>query len=246
MRDLLGEDIGFTGKGIYVAVLDTGLVANWRDYFPEERIATKLGKGFVEEVHVGPNGELFTTGVVHKTTFIGSTGSGHGTYVTSTIIGYFYKAPSDLNPSIPPIVVRGLAPEATIIPVKVLEIYYFPCYTGPEGVTFGTDRMVIEGIRCIASLKKAGYSPMIITMSLGGPEPSDIIEDAINDAIAAGVIVVAAAGNEGTVGMDWPGAYRQVISAGASGWKYEWYWPDLIPSLVPLQKLLNRYGQPIL
>lgn len=64
-------------------------------------------------------------------------------------------------------------------------------------------------------------------MSLGGPEPSQIIEDAINYAISNGVIVVAAAGNSGAEGMDWPGAYPQVISVGACGWKYEWWWPDV-------------------
>src|SRR4029434_7958976 len=38
-------------------------------------------------------------------------------------------------------------------------------------------------------------------------------------AIANGVIVVAAAGNEGEAGMGFPGAYPPVISAGAIGWK---------------------------
>jgi subtilisin family serine protease len=66
---------------------------------------------------------------------------------------------------------------------------------------------------------------MVITMSLGGPAPAPIIEEAINRAIDAGVIVVASAGNEGSDGMGWPGAYSQVISVGACGWDYEWYGP---------------------
>ncbi len=69
---------------------------------------------------------------------------------------------------------------------------------------------------------------MVITMSLGGPAPSTIMSDAIDYAIANGVIVVAAAGNEGDAGMGWPGAYPQVISAGASGWKYEWYASEFV------------------
>jgi hypothetical protein len=40
------EGLSQTGEGVYVAVLDTGLVPNWRDYFPENRIATDLGTGF--------------------------------------------------------------------------------------------------------------------------------------------------------------------------------------------------------
>jgi subtilisin family serine protease len=95
----------------------------------------------------------------------------------------------------------------SMLPSKVLATYNLPPYTGPEGLVFGTDLMVAAGIRYATELKLRGYSPMIISMSLGGPEPSDIIEDAINYAIENGVIVVAAAGNEGLEGMDWPGAY---------------------------------------
>ena len=62
-------------------------------------------------------------------------------------------------------------------------------------------------------------------MSIGGG-PSPEVYEAIIEAIEAGVIVVAAAGNEGTDGMVWPGAYPKVISVGACGWRYEWWWPD--------------------
>src|SRR5690348_1011536 len=44
------EKVSQTGAGVYIAVLDTGLVPNWRDYFPEQRIATKLGTGFDQTV----------------------------------------------------------------------------------------------------------------------------------------------------------------------------------------------------
>src|SRR4051812_5646326 len=44
------EAVPQTGAGVYVAVLDTGLVPNWRDYFPEARIATQLGTGFDQSV----------------------------------------------------------------------------------------------------------------------------------------------------------------------------------------------------
>jgi subtilisin family serine protease len=147
--------------------------------------------------------------------------------VVSTIIGYNYYAPADAAAGfpLPPIFIEGIAPDVTIIPVKVLDTYNLPPYTGPEGLVFGTDLMVAAGIRYATELKLKGYSPMIISMSLGGPEPSDIIEDAIKYAIDNGVIVVAAAGNDGLEGMDWPGAYPEVISVGACGWKYEWYGP---------------------
>ena len=40
--------------------------------------------------------------------------------------------------------------------------------------------------------------------------------------MAAGVIVVACAGNGGDAGMGYPGAYRPVISVGSAGWTGEW------------------------
>ncbi len=221
---------GYTGAGVYVAVLDTGLVPNWRDYFPADRIATKLGKGFIEEVTVDrKTGELDYAGFVHETSWVGSIESTHGTHVTSTIIGYNYYAPSDIYggfPLLQPVYVEGIAPGATIIPVKVLSDYVLPGYAEGKNLVFGTDLAVAAGIRYATDLKIKGYSPMVISMSLGGPEPTTIIEDAINYAIANGVIVVAAAGNAGNTGMDWPGAYPQVISAGACGWTKEWLYPS--------------------
>lgn len=231
--DMVNSDIsGYTGNGVYVAVLDTGLVPYWRDYFPAERIATQLGKGFVEDVHVDPQtGDLVYAGFVHETSWVGSTYSTHGTHVTSTIIGYNYYAPSDALGGfpLPPVFVKGIAPDATIIPVKVLSNYVLPGYAEGKQLVFGTDKAVAAGIYYATDLKIQGYKPMVISMSLGAPEPSTEIETAIDYAIAHGVIVVAAAGNAGDAGMDWPGAYPQVISVGASGWKYEWYRPGYPP-----------------
>ena len=222
-------DAGKTGAGVYVAVLDTGLVPNWRNYFPTDRIATQLGKGFMEEVTVDrKTGELVEAGFVHVTSWVGSIESTHGTHVTSTIIGYNYYAPSDIYagfPNLTPVYVEGIAPGATIIPVKVLADYVLPGYAEGKNLVFGTDNMVAAGINYATDLKIAGYSPMVISMSLGGDELADVEKAAIDRAIANGVIVVAAAGNEGTAGMSYPGAYAPVISSGACGWKYEWYWP---------------------
>jgi len=236
---------GYTGAGVYIAVLDTGLVPNWRDYFPVDRIATQLGKGFWEPVHVDPKtGELVYAGFVVETSWVGSTLSSHGTHVISTIIGYNYYAPSDAAAGypLPPLFIEGIAPGATVIPVKVLHTYNLPPYTGPEGLVFGTDLAVAAGIYYATELKMEGYSPMVISMSLGGPEPSPVLEDAIDYAIANGVVVVAAAGNDGLEGMDWPGAYPQMISAGANGWRYEWYRPTMGPHYRLWWLQDNTYG----
>ncbi|MFX0204533.1 MAG: S8 family serine peptidase [Candidatus Hodarchaeota archaeon] len=232
------EGVDETGSNVYIAVLDTGLAPYWDDYFPEERIAIEYGIGFQEALVWDKeiNDFVETTGEVHTTTFIGSRGSCHGTHVTSTIIGYFYDTMVDETNGydIPPIMVRGIAPNVKIIPVKVLVDYQIPQHYDdagnlipPQTVVFGTDRMVAAGIQYIADLAPSLDGPVIISMSLGGPTPDIETEEAINNAIENGVIVVASAGNEGELGMGWPGAYPQVISVGAVGWRYEWWWPGL-------------------
>lgn len=260
------EGVVETGNNVYIAVLDSGLAPYWDDYFPEERIATEYGIGFQEALKWDAeiNDFVETTGEVHTTTFIGSRGTCHGTHVTSTIIGYFYDTMVDeVNGyDIPPIMVRGIAPNVQIIPVKVLVDYQIPQHYDDDGilippqtVVFGTDRMVAAGIQYIADLTPYLDGPVIISMSLGGPAPDSESEEAIDNAIANGVIVIAAAGNEAELGMGWPGAYSQVISVGAVGWRYEWWWdgspdengdgptPDIlgyVNSYSPLEDQRNR------
>jgi subtilisin family serine protease len=236
------ERVSQTGAGVYVAVLDTGLVPNWADYFPNARIATQLGTGFDQSVNFSSSSDPcefdVSVGPLRQTTYIGSTGSSHGTHVTSTIIGYFYQSNTDAAQGfpLPPIVVRGIAPDVTIIPVKVLADYQIPALpnctnpgpTASRGVVFGTSEMVAAGIDYVTNLKTSGAlggHPVVINMSLGGApdEPISAVEKgAVDRAVAAGVIVVAAAGNDGELGMDAPGSYAPVISAGAAGWTKEW------------------------
>lgn len=234
------EDVTQTGHGVYVAVLDTGMVPNWRDYFPEARVATELGAGFYQPVSFKPvDGNSCGLGVevgrLQKSTWVGSKGSTHGTHVASTILGYSYYSNFDAVSGfpLPPIQVRGIAPDVTVIPVRVLADYQVPALPncddpGPLPAShevFGTSAMVAAGIRYATDLKRAGYSPMVINMSLGGSELEAVEKEALDYAIANGVIVVAAAGNEGEEGMGYPGAYGPVISAGSIGWTGEWLKP---------------------
>ena len=70
-------------------------------------------------------------------------------------------------------------------------------------------------------------------MSLGGSALDPVEQEAIDYAIAQGVIIVASAGNEGEAGMGYPGAYAPVISVAAAGWDYQeatptwWYGLDV-------------------
>lgn len=188
--------VDFDGEGVYVAVLDTGLMGTWRQYFPEERIAEEYARSFS-----GGGGEKGN--VSTQPNKWGLATHPHGTHVTSTILGY------DLG-GIP---INGVAPMATVIPVKVL-----------HNSGFGWSSMVAAGIMHVSELKAgplAAY-PVVINMSLGGPVLDAMEQAAIDYAIVQGVIVVASAGNEGEAGMGYPGAYEPVISAAASGWIGEW------------------------
>jgi subtilisin family serine protease len=192
----LNRTVAYNGSGVYVAVLDTGLLDSWRQYFPEERIAVEYARCFG-----GGGGEMGT--VSEQPIKWQHDQNSHGTHVTSTIIGYDYRG----NP------VNGVAPLATIIPVKVLN---------QNGS--GWSSAVARGITYVADLKAdelADY-PVIINMSLGGPTLDAMEEAAIDYAIEKGVIIVASAGNEGDDGMGYPGAYAPVISVAASGWIGEW------------------------
>ena len=129
---------------------------------------------------------------LHQTGFTGSNSSSHGTHVTSTIIGYNYRSNTDAAQgyALPPIYVRGIAPNVTIIPVKVLGDYQVPALPKCDGgipsqvANFGTDEMVAAGINYVTGLAKAGYRPMVINMSLGGSGLAQIEKDAIDKAIA--------------------------------------------------------------
>lgn len=179
------------GSGVYVAVLDTGLVPNWEDYFPSGRIATEYAMAFHNPQFNENKGGWMDT-------------DGHGTHVTSTILGFSVYGLYN---------VEGVAPGATVIPVKVL-----------SNQGWGWNSSVTAGILYVAGLKASGTisAPIVINMSLGSSMPSLAEQLAIDYAISKGVVVVASAGNSGNAGMGYPGAYPEVISAGAAGWTAEW------------------------
>lgn len=224
--DMVDADLVMnTGNEIYVAVLDTGLVPDYGWLFGHANIRTDLGMGFSHELTWDSMANDFAWGPLDDTRgiYTNTHGSGHGTHVTSTIVGYnWFDA----------FTIRGVAPEVHIIPILCLDTWFLECpdpdYTNEEWgvechdgyVVFngGTWEMVAAGIDYAADLKAMLQAPLIISMSLGGPEPDPIIGAAIDNAIDEGCIVVASAGNDGYDGMGWPGAYDEVISTGAAGW----------------------------
>ena len=116
--------------------------------------------------------------------------NGHGTHVAGTI------AQSTNNGY----GVAGIAYEAKIMPLKVL--------AGSGG---GTVADIAESIKFAAD-----NGADVINMSLGGGGASKLMEDAIDYAYQKGVVIVAAAGNEGRNSSSYPARYPHVISVSAT------------------------------
>ena len=116
--------------------------------------------------------------------------AGHGTHVAGII-----AAASDNARG-----VAGIAPRVFVMPVKVMDF---------NGDIWDTS--VAEGIAWAVA-----RGARVINMSLGGSEASLAIDAAIDDARAHGVVVVAAAGNQGlTDGVLEPAAYAPVVAVAA-------------------------------
>jgi serine protease len=99
--------------------------------------------------------------------------------------------------------VSGVAPEAKILPVRVL-----------EGTSGGSAFTVAEGILWAANLLPALPNPnpaQVINLSLGSNNYSEIIADAIAQVQARGIIVVAASGNSSGP-VAYPAALTGVIA----------------------------------
>lgn len=119
-------------------------------------------------------------------------GHGHGTHVAGTIAASLDNG----------VGIAGLAPQARILPVKVLN---------DDGA--GTAGEVAQGI-----IWATDSGADIINLSLGGDTPSAAMETAVRYAIDRGVVVIAAAGNSGNFGspLSYPASYPGVMAVGAT------------------------------
>ncbi|MBC1300395.1 CARDB domain-containing protein [Trichormus variabilis] len=172
---------GYTGQGVIVAVVDSGvdythpdLSANmWRN--SRETAGNGIdddGNGFIDDVY-GWN-------------FFGNNNNplddnGHGTHVAGTIAAVRNTFG-----------VTGIAYNAKIMALKALG--------GPQGT--GSDDMVANSIRYAAN-----NGARVINLSLGGSNPAPDILSAIQYAISKGAIVVSASGNEGQSLPGYPARY---------------------------------------
>ncbi len=191
------EDIwtrfGHGKEEVRVAVIDTGLFRNHPNL--DSRIDWANGYDFVSDASRSGDDDGFDNDPSENS----SMGSGfHGTHVSGIIASY-----SDANQKI-----QGIAGGIKIIPLRAL---------AADG---GTNFDIAQAVLYAAGLKNATdhvANPRadIINMSLGGSGYSPVLGDAIRKATEAGLIVIAAAGNEHTTTPSYPAALPEVIGVGA-------------------------------
>jgi serine protease len=167
-----------------------GAPAGW-DGSPRGRGVTVA----VVDTGIAPVEDLAGTKVLTGASFVPGTRSavddqGHGTHVAGTIAQTTNNATGT----------AGVAPEATLLPVKVL-----------SSIGLGSSAWIAAGIDYAVD-----EGADVINLSLGGGY-SAVIHNAIKKAEKQGVVVVAAAGNSGRRGVSWPGALKEAIGVSATG-----------------------------
>lgn len=165
------------GKGVVVAVLDTGVAYETSGRFV--RVPDLKGVHFA-------SGYDFVHDTDHP-----NDDNGHGTHVAGTIAQATNNGEG----------VAGIAFEATLMPIKVLDA---------SGT--GTSADIADGIRWAVD-----HGAKVLNLSLGGFGYSRVIENAVSYARRKGAVVVAAAGNHGQGTVAYPAAYAGAVGVGAVG-----------------------------
>ena len=165
------KQLGFTGKGVKIGVIDTGINLNHPDFFNQDQTSRFL-KGY----------DFVDNDTVPQDT------NGHGTQVTGII-----AADGQL---------KGIAP--------MTEIFSYRVSSDGESVP---SNLIIKAINQAIEDKVD-----IINISLGVNMTHNKIDEAVNNAINQGIVVVAAAGNSGpeksTIGS--PARNPNAVTVGAT------------------------------
>lgn len=179
-----------TGKNVRVAVIDTGVdIKN-----PQLTKAVDVGSGrnLIPPGAMDDNGNKLERGKANGTTDV----VGHGTKVA----GIIAARPGDDTGFV------GLAPDAMIIPIQQNDAY-----------GNGTAESLATAINHAVSEKADVIN--ISQDTANAVKPTELLEQAVNAALAADVVVVASAGNDGVDGKDkktYPASYEGVLAVAAS------------------------------
>ncbi|MEZ5570461.1 MAG: S8 family peptidase [Halioglobus sp.] len=182
--------------GVVVAVVDTGILATHPDIVGQlvqgyDFVRDPVSAGDGDGIDANPRDEIDTAGSTSQ--------SFHGTHVSGTVSARGNNL----------IGVAGSAFSCRVMPVRALG-------TGGGGTSYDVD----QAVRFAAGLPNdSGTVPQqradVINLSLGGSPFSQATQNLYNEVRAAGVMVVAAAGNEASDAPGYPAAYDGVISVSA-------------------------------
>lgn len=158
----------FTGKGVTVALLDSG-------FYPHPDLVTPVTRVLAYEDLAGERRDLFAAAPVESWQW-------HGTQTSVAAAG---------NGELSNGGYRGLAHEANLVLVKASE----------RGRI--TEDRIAEGIQWVIANRER-YDIRVLSISLGGDEDvpcsRSIVDQAAEEAISKGIVVIAAAGNSGAEG----------------------------------------------
>jgi serine protease AprX len=205
---LAREDLGLTGAGVGVAVIDSG-VSSWHDdLYMEKAAGIPYGNYVPRVVHFrdfanpwqGDGGTVYYGEYAYDD-------YGHGTHVAGIIAGNGYDSKGGRT---------GVAPQANVIGLKVL-----------DGMGAGYVSDVIAALDYAVSVKDQ-FNIRIINLSVGAgvyeSYNTDPLAQAAKRAVDAGIVVIAASGNLGRNangqsqfgGITSPGNAPWVLTVGAS------------------------------
>ncbi len=198
-------DFGYTGEGISVAIIDTGIDPNHvgiNDFDDDPTTADPKVVAFYDALDDSGDDGSGTTQAYDD--------HGHGSHCAGITAGTGSVDEGPLSTGEKPY--RGVAPDATLVGVKVL-----------DGGGSGSFAEVMRGMEWTID-NQIKYNIRSASMSLGGAwvaeltqEQEERVTTLANEMVAAGISLMIAAGNSaayGTIGT--PGAAKDVITVGAT------------------------------